>query len=122
MIGSATSASYSPNVTTAGTFYYYVVATSSCSSATSNAVTVTVNPNTSITTQPVGFTVCAGGSGVISTTATGTGTVTYQWYSSTTNTNIGGTLIGSATSASYSPNATTAGTFYYYVWNHDRLA
>ncbi|MFN6387440.1 MAG: hypothetical protein ACK4X2_03910, partial [Bacteroidota bacterium] len=44
LIGSATNASYSPSVSTSGTYYYYVVATSSCSSATSNAVTVTVNP------------------------------------------------------------------------------
>jgi large repetitive protein len=116
LIGSATNASYTPSVAAAGTYYYYVVATSSCSNATSNAVTVTVNPNTSITGQPSGFTVCAGGSSTaLNVTATGTGAITYQWYSNTTNTNSGGTLIGSATNASYTPSVAAAGTYYYYV-------
>ncbi len=86
-----------------------------CTAAIPTNTSTNINPNTSITTQPVGFTVCAGGLGVISATATGTGTVTYQWFSSATNTNSGGTLIGSATSASYYPDVTVAGMFYYYV-------
>ncbi|MXN92535.1 hypothetical protein GR160_14995 [Flavobacterium sp. Sd200] len=39
----------------------------------------------------------------------------YQWYSNTTNSNTGGTLIGGATSRTYSPSVTTAGTTYYYA-------
>jgi uncharacterized protein (TIGR02145 family) len=38
----------------------------------------------------------------------------YQWYRNTTNSNIGGTLIPGATSATYTPPNTPAGTFYYY--------
>ena len=40
--------------------------------------------------------------------------VTYQWYSNTTNSNTGGTLISDATNASYTPLTTAAGTKYYY--------
>lgn len=48
-------------------------------------------------------------------TATGTGTLTYQWYSNTTNSITGGNLISGATSATYNPPTSTAGTRYYYV-------
>ncbi|MCX8525367.1 hypothetical protein OF897_15720 [Chryseobacterium formosus] len=48
-------------------------------------------------------------------TATGTGTLTYQWYSNTTNSTTGGTLISGATSATYNPPTSAAGTRYYYV-------
>jgi O-glycosyl hydrolase len=45
------------------------------------------------------------------------GTLSYQWYSNTTPTNSGGTLISSATEASFTPSvsATTAGSYYYYA-------
>ncbi|WP_460191316.1 PKD domain-containing protein, partial [Urechidicola sp. KH5] len=45
----------------------------------------------------------------------GIGTFSYQWYSNTTNTNTGGTLIPGATSDSYTPPTSTVGTLYYYV-------
>lgn len=41
-------------------------------------------------------------------------TVTYQWYSNTTKSNTGGTVISGATSASYTPSTSTLGTLYYY--------
>lgn len=47
--------------------------------------------------------------------ATGTGTLSYQWFRNSTNSTTGGTLIAGATSASYTPPANTAGTTYYYV-------
>lgn len=47
--------------------------------------------------------------------ATGTGTLTYQWYSNSTNSTTGGTQIVGATSATYNPPTTPAGTRYYYV-------
>lgn len=46
--------------------------------------------------------------------ATGGAGYGYQWYSNTSNSNSGGTLISGATSASYPPLTTTAGTLYYY--------
>jgi hypothetical protein len=45
----------------------------------------------------------------------GTGTVTYQWYSNTVQTNTGGTLIVGATVTGYSPPSATLGTLYYYA-------
>ena len=45
----------------------------------------------------------------------GTGTsYSYQWYSNTTNSNSGGTLIPGATNSNYTPQNTTVNTTYYY--------
>ena len=41
-------------------------------------------------------------------------TYSYQWYSNTSNSTEGGTAISTATSATYSPDITAAGTTYYY--------
>ena len=41
-------------------------------------------------------------------------TYSYQWYSNTSSSNEGGTEISNATSATYSPSITIAGTTYYY--------
>jgi hypothetical protein len=38
----------------------------------------------------------------------------YKWYSNTTNTNSGGSEIGGATNASYTPTTSVVGTTYYY--------
>ncbi|AMQ55123.1 DUF7507 domain-containing protein [Algoriphagus sanaruensis] len=45
----------------------------------------------------------------------GTGTKTYQWYSNTTNSNTGGTLINGATNSTYTPSTTQIGETWYYV-------
>ena len=50
----------------------------------------------------------------LSVTATGSGTLTYQWYKNTTASNTSGTAISGATSASYTPSTAEAGTLYYY--------
>ncbi len=75
----------------------------------------------SITTQPVGATYDYGVSKEdvtdLSVTAEKSGIegdISYQWYSNTTNSNTNGTPINGATSASYKPVVTTAGTTYYY--------
>jgi hypothetical protein len=47
----------------------------------------------------------------------GTGTFSYQWFSNTTNSNSGGTNLGSgsgAQTATYTPPTSSAGTLYYY--------
>ena len=41
--------------------------------------------------------------------------LTYQWYSNTANSNIGGTILVGATNASYVPSNTLVGPRYYYV-------
>ncbi len=82
----------------------------------------TVNANTSISSQSTATqTVFLGGtSGSFSTpitvTAAGAG-LTYQWYSNTSASNSGGTALGTANGAqtsSYTPQATSVGTLYYY--------
>lgn len=50
------------------------------------------------------------------------GTLSYQWYSNTTTTNSGGTLISGATSADYTPPTAVAGTLYYYCVVTNTLA
>ena len=119
-ISGATSSTYSAITTTAGVKYYYVVVSGYCGSAiTSTAVKVTVNTSTAITTSPVNQSVCLSSTvTALTVAATGSGTLTYQWYSNTTNSNSGGTSLGAssgAQTAAYIPTSTTAGTFYYYV-------
>lgn len=63
---------------------YTCVITNSCGNTTTNAVTVTVNPATVITTQPQAQAVCIGGTLTLNTAATGTGTLSYQWKRGTT--------------------------------------
>ena len=43
------------------------------------------------------------------------GSLSYQWFSNTTNSNIGGTPVQGATGISYEPPTLTDGTFYYYA-------
>lgn len=114
-ISGATAASYAPPTTTIGTVYYYVVVTG-CDSKPSSTSAVTVNPTTSITTQPAASqTICQGGTvSPLSVSAAGTA-LTYQWYRNTVNSNSGGTKISNATGSSYTPLSTTTGTTYYYV-------
>jgi len=133
IIDGATSASYSVPTSTIGTYYYYVVVTNTNNSVngaaaaviTSGVVTVTVNDpvvivnaqTPSVSTQTSGDAVIAGANYTISASASVTdgGTLTYQWYSSATDSNAGGTLIDGATAPFYSFPASAVGTFYYYV-------
>lgn len=65
---------------------------------------------------PSNQTVCVGGTPTdIKLAATGSGVITYQWYSNTINDNTGGTLINGATSATYTPQSNFLGTTYYYA-------
>jgi len=83
----------------------------------SNEVKLNVNASTTITTQPAtSVAYCKDATPTaFSVTATGQGTLSYQWYSNTTNNNTGGTLITGANAATYTPPTTTAGSTYYYV-------
>ena len=112
----ATSSTYTPSTTAAGTKYYYVTVTGTCGTATSATAAVIVNATTVITSNPTGATYCQGATATaLSVTASGAGTLAYQWYSNTTNSNSGGTLISGATSSTYTPSTAAAGTTYYYV-------
>lgn len=80
---------------------------------------VTVNPQTSITSQSTsGQTVCLNENFIpISVSANGTGTLGYQWYSNSATSTTGGTNLGNANGAqtnTYTPQASSPGTLYYY--------
>lgn len=51
----------------------------------------------------------------VAATVTDGGTLSYQWYSNTTNSNSGGTSISGANTSSYTPSTTAVGTIYYYA-------
>ena len=62
--------------------------------------------------------ICVGGTiSALSVLASGgVGTINYQWYSNTSNATTAGTLIASATNATYTPPTfNTVGTYYYYA-------
>lgn len=106
------------NQTSAGT--YSVIATNSngCTATMTGSVSITVQNPPSITSNPstASASTCINGTGFtsISVSATGTATLTYQWYCNTTASNSGGSLISGATSSSYTPPNNVAGTMYYY--------
>ena len=122
-ISGANAATYTPLTSTVGTTYYYCVLTipGACTTITSNTAKVTVAAMPAITTQPMQTqTICVGGSipTPLSVVYTGgAGSVTYQWYSSATKTNVGGTaILFGGTGSSFTPLPTaTPGTAYYYV-------
>ncbi len=102
-ISGASSASYTTPATSASdnNAQFTVTVTNSVSSVTSNAATLTVKVPPSITAQPANKAVNVGQTASFSVTATGTGTLSYQWKKN-------GTAISGATSASYTTPATTA--------------
>ena len=96
---------------------YKCMVIGTCGDIYSNAATLTVN-STNISSQSTdGQTQFVSGSFTpISVTANGTG-LSYQWYSNTTASIIGGTSLGIANGAqsdTYTPQANVAGTLYYY--------
>ncbi len=106
IISGATSSSYTTS--TAGS--YYVTATTDYGTTASNTVTLTSTTATAptITTQPTTQTVVSGTSATFTVAATGSGTLSYQWYNASS-------AISGATSSSY-PTA-TAGSYYVVVTN-----
>ena len=78
--------------------------------------TVCLYVPTNISLLPQNTLACVGSTPVLFLGATGSG-LTYQWYTNTTNTNTGGTIISGATNSNYTPGppvTTTPGTYYYY--------
>jgi hypothetical protein len=110
-ISGATAATYAiAATTTADAGSYDVVVSNSAGSVTSAAATLTVAAATSapvIVTQPVSQSVAAGASVTLTVTASGSGTLQYQWRK-------GGSAISGATASSYtiaSAAATDAGSY-----------
>ncbi|MEO6583645.1 MAG: T9SS type A sorting domain-containing protein, partial [Ferruginibacter sp.] len=99
-IAGATSATFTiTGITAANAGSYDVVINGTCGTLTSNAATLTVNAVTTISTQPVSQTVCAGSNVSFSVAATGTA-LTYQWRKATVN-------ISGATSSAFTITGAT---------------
>ena len=122
-ISGANSSTYTPSTSTVGTKYYYVVVTnggptSTCNTITSAIATINVYAAPTINTHPITASYCKDNTvtplTVGGATTGGLGTLSYQWFSNTTNTNSGGTTITNITNT-YTPPSTTPGTYYYYV-------
>ena len=118
-IAGANTNTYTPDNTTIGTLYYYVVVTQTESGCEviSNTSEVTITPGPTIVTQPVDSEVCLDGvaNQLTIVTQNGVGIPTYQWYTNTTNSTSGGTPIAGATNSTYDPPTNTVGEIFYYV-------
>ncbi len=122
-INGATNIDYTPpTFTTSGTYYYYLEISlngSGCSGITSNVAEITVVDDPLITSQPLATqTLCQGiapqNLEVVVSGGLGN-SYNYQWYSNTTNSNTGGSVISGETNSSFTPPTDTVGSFYYYV-------
>jgi ribosomal protein L11 len=137
IIQNATGITYQPPTTSPGTTYYYVEATNTLDGKTARALsnilgvvvpagggtgggTVMVveaeMPAISVTASPSGphhilatvtLTATAG-------SVSDGGTLSYQWYSNTTNSSENGTIVPNATGLTYQPPTSSIGTKYYY--------
>jgi Immunoglobulin I-set domain/Immunoglobulin domain len=113
-ISGATSSNYAtpPVDTTYDGDQYYATVTDSCGTLTSTSATLTVtagNAPPTILTQPVGQTVVPGGTASFTVLASGTPTLSYQWYMIPVG-HTAGTAISGATSASYTVPSTATTT------------
>lgn len=127
-IQEATEATYeikATNVTSSlsGKYYYCEVTQEyggSTKTITSDAAKLNVVSSVIITKQPTSITVVTSTGAAFSVTASGIGTLSYQWYYNTTNSTTGGTAIQGATSSSYTMpagviTANMSGRYYYCI-------
>ncbi|WP_404981403.1 T9SS type B sorting domain-containing protein [Capnocytophaga granulosa] len=106
-------------LTATQTFTYVLTVKRTNGCEATQEVKVTVQPAPSISTQPVEPAAYCQGVTATALTVTAnthgvTGTLSYQWYSNTSNSTTGGTPVGTNAN-SYVPLTTTAVTLYYYV-------
>ncbi|TDD97495.1 PKD domain-containing protein [Flavobacterium cellulosilyticum] len=122
-IPNETNTTYTPSYATVGTTYYYCIITlpsGDCSSIKSNTATITINSGATINSQPTATQSLCVGATILSPLSImfsgGTGSVSYQWYSNTSLSNVGGTAITGATNSGYTPPANiVSGNYNYYV-------
>ena len=106
-------------LTATATFTYILTVKRTNGCEATQEVKITVQPAPSISTQPIAPAAYCQGVTATALTVTAnthgiTGTLSYQWYSNTSNSTTGGTAVGTNAN-SYVPLTTTAGTLYYYV-------
>jgi hypothetical protein len=109
----STGATTSSIVASSGGNYSVTVTNGSGCSATSAVTAVTVNAATSISQHPQSKAIPKNTSTQLSVTASGTGTLAYQWYRGTS----GNTTqpISGATSSTYTTPVLSKGTYTYWV-------
>ncbi|TWO32959.1 PKD domain-containing protein [Seonamhaeicola sediminis] len=123
-ISGETNATFTPLNSPVGVTYYYVIASftsgAGCNEIVSNVAQIEIVSGIQIDGEPISTqNICV--DGIVNTSLNaihsgGTGTVSYQWYSNTTSSNMGGTAISGATSISYTPPAfSVPGNYYFYV-------
>jgi hypothetical protein len=100
------------NVTTGGNYTVTVTNASGCS-AISAPTSVTVNAATTISQHPQSITIPKNTGTTLTVTASGTGTLTYQWYRGTSPSTS--TPISGAISSSYTTPRLSKGTYTYWV-------
>ena len=128
VIAGAISSEFNMPASQQGIFYYYVIVTNTnitvsgnkIASRTSNVAVVTVLAHAAepvITSQPQSGNYAAGEAVtlLVNAVVSDGGTLSYQWYSNSSNSSSGGTLISGADSNSYDIPTGSTGTFYYYV-------
>ena len=124
IIALETNTTYTPPNTPVGILYYYCVVSfpsgAGCNEIISDIARIEIVDGIQIDTNPTPTqSICNGGdiaSALSVTHSGGTGTITYQWYSNTTNSNTGGTIISGATNINYTPPTfNSSGNYYYYV-------
>ncbi|NLA23436.1 MAG: hypothetical protein GX879_00560, partial [Bacteroidales bacterium] len=112
-IAGATSSTYTTSNLTSNAYYRVRVSASGngCDNVFSVPALVTVVPDPAITVQPLGTTICEGGTHTMSVTASGGApSLTYQWQSSPDGTNW--TDIAGATNNTYTTPVLTVTTHY----------
>jgi hypothetical protein len=100
------------------TTYYAEATTANCVAASRVAVVATINAAPTISSQSTAaasYSQNVTANALTVTAVAGSGTITgYQWYSNTTASTVGASLLTGATSDSYVPSTATVGTLFYY--------
>jgi len=123
-IGGETNSTYTPQNNPVGVIYYYSIVSfpsgAGCNEITSDTARIEIVSGIQIDTNPLATeSICVGGditNPLFVVHSGGAGTISYQWYINTANSNTGGTLITGATNFDYNPPTfNTSGNYYYYV-------
>lgn len=120
IVNGATNSTYTPGNLTATTGYYCAITSGSWGTVNTSTTTIAIGAATAITSQSTAAQTKFQNEpfDAIAVSATGTGTLTYQWFSNTSATNNSGTLLSGATNGNYTPQATILGTLFYYCTVH----
>ena len=117
----ANASSYTPTFFSSPNNYNYYLQVSQsglgCNTMYSNYSNVTVIADPIVASTPSSQSICVNG-GIMPIEASftgGIGTISYQWYRTTINSNSGGTLVSGATASSFNAPTNVASNYYYYA-------